>query len=223
MDGGSTFKSKSVKVSSNVRNRLIRMEQERAAEQKEKDAAQVRLTRSREKMMRAPSPEPYQHWQKFTSCELESPRWRRREKSSARNAQDPMSLHPTCPGRQSKVCFCFSMARDRSAVATLIDHRTVTALWFEDLPMVSVSIQREIRWCKVWVARGVRRRGVASRSPRLRILLGNEVLITGDASGQGRAIHADCPSTVAASPLAAARGEVHGVRAVALTTVPRTM
>ena len=94
-------------------------------------------------------------------------------------------------------------ARDRSAVATLIDHRTVTALWFEDFPMISVSIQRrEIRWCKVWVARGVRRRGVASRSPRLRTLLGNEVPITGDASGEGRAIHDDCPSTVAASLLA---------------------
>ena len=80
----------------------------------------------------------------------------------------------------------------------------------------SQSIQREIRWCKVWVARGVRRRGVASRSPRLRILLGNEVPITGDASGEGRAIHDDCPTTVAASPLAAARGEVHGIRAVAM-------
>ena len=108
-------------------------------------------------------------------------------------------------------------ARDRSAVATLIDHRTVTALWFEDFPMISVSIQRrEIRWCKVWVARGVRRRGVASKSPRLRTLLGNEVPITGDASGEGRAIHDDCPSTVAASLLAAARGEVHGIRAVAM-------
>ena len=123
-----------------------------------------------------------QHWQKFTSCELESPRWWRREKSSAR--QDPSVNSPDMPGASEQSVALFQhQARDRSAVATLIDHRTVTALWFEDFPMISVSIQRrEIRWCKVWVVRGVRRRGVASRSPRLRTLLGNEVPITGDGS-----------------------------------------
>ena len=42
------------------RNGLTRMEQERAAEQKELDAAQVRLTRLREEMMRASSPAPTQ-------------------------------------------------------------------------------------------------------------------------------------------------------------------
>ena len=42
------------------RNRLMRMEQERAAEQKELDAAQVRLTRLREEMMRASSLGPTQ-------------------------------------------------------------------------------------------------------------------------------------------------------------------
>ena len=54
--------------------------------------------------------------------------------------------------------------------------------------------------------------------PRLRVLLGNEVPTTGDASGEGRAIHDDLPSTVVASPraLAAVRGEVHGIRAVAM-------
>ena len=32
----------------------------------------------------------------------------------------PLSFHPTCPGRQSKVWFCFSMARDRSVVTTSV-------------------------------------------------------------------------------------------------------
>ena len=42
------------------RNRLTRMEQERAAEQKELDAAQVLLTRLREEMMSVSSPGPTQ-------------------------------------------------------------------------------------------------------------------------------------------------------------------
>ena len=42
------------------RNRLTRLEQERVAEQKELDAALVRLTRLREEMVRVPSPGPTQ-------------------------------------------------------------------------------------------------------------------------------------------------------------------
>ena len=111
---------------------MMRMEQERAAEQKELDAAQVWLTRLREEMMRASSPGPTQpaatpvpqHWQKFTNCELESPRWRRREKSSARNVQDPSpSPSPDMPGASEQSVALFQRpTRDRSALrATLID------------------------------------------------------------------------------------------------------
>ena len=78
-------------------------------------------------------------WQKFTSCELESPRWRRRQQSSARNAQDPSVPSPDMRGASEQSVVLFQHpARDRCAVATLIDHRTVPALWFEDFPMVSV-------------------------------------------------------------------------------------
>ena len=55
------FKWKCAKLSSNaLENRLTRLEQERVAEQKELDAALVRLTRLREEMVRVPSPGPTQ-------------------------------------------------------------------------------------------------------------------------------------------------------------------
>ena len=87
------------------RNRLNRMEQERIAENKELDAALVRLTRLHEEMTRAAPPKP------------KSQSWRRRERSSARSAHDPFpSLRPTCLGRRSKVWFCSSVRLQTKAL-----------------------------------------------------------------------------------------------------------
>ena len=161
------------------RNRLTPMEQERAAEQKDLDAAQVRLTRLREDMMRPSSPRPTQpaatpvpdptlaevHQLRARVAEMEAEREEFRKKR-ARSLSVPS---PDMPGASEQ-----SVALFQHPVAGLSQEvRTVTALWLEDVPLVSVSVQRrEIHWCKVWFARSTRRRGVASRSATFAYIVG---------------------------------------------------
>ena len=101
-------RSKSVKLSSNVsQNRLLKMEQERVAEQKELDAALVRLTRLREEMSKVPAPGPTQPASvqpvppDSTLAELDQLRARVAEMETEREDRCP-SLHPTCPGASQR-------------------------------------------------------------------------------------------------------------------------
>ena len=107
------------------RNRLMRMEQERVAEQKELGAALVRLTRLHEEISRATAA-PTQPTS--TPVQRESPRWRRRGKNSARSEGNlcPSSADIIGASEQSVALVQFP-ARNRSALmATLIDRGTTT-------------------------------------------------------------------------------------------------
>ena len=116
-------------------NRLVKMEEERIAEQKELDAALVRLTRLREEMSRVPAPGPTQPASVQpvppdpTLAELQQLRVRvaememEREEFRKKRGRSLSVPSPDMPGASEQSIALFQHpARDRSSLmATLID------------------------------------------------------------------------------------------------------